>query len=82
MPVVSSLVAKVLAYADALAVFFVTTTVISAPLNGQCANIVLLNAQFTPCGASVATALSHLIPVGVWVACDYVIPFFAGLLAS
>ena len=53
MPIVTKLIAQLLAYSDTLLNAFVTV-VGTTTIPGQCANLVAPVAQVTPCGQSLA----------------------------
>jgi hypothetical protein len=78
MPIIASVIAKGLAFVDALLGNF-ATVVGTATLQGAgaCQNLILVNVEITPCGTSVANALAGFAEIGL-VALNYL---FAGLLA-
>lgn len=78
MPIIAGVIAKGLAFVDALLNNF-ATVVGYANLTGAgaCANLVIVDVEITPCGTSVANALAGFAEVGL-VALNYLL---AGLLA-
>ena len=78
MPIIVGVIAKGLAFVDALLNNFATvtgsTTLAGA---GACANLTIVNVEITACGTSVANALAGLAEIGL-VALNYLL---AGVLA-
>jgi hypothetical protein len=76
MPYITSIIAKVLAFTEAILDNFATVTG-STTIVGACANLTVPTAVATACGTSIATRLAGLAEVGL-AAAGYLL---AGLLA-
>jgi len=77
MPIIVSLIAKGLAYEDAVSSLFATVTGTTTLVAGQCSNLAVVNVEITPCGLSIAAAQAALAEVQLY-ALNYLL---AGLLA-
>jgi hypothetical protein len=78
MPIIVGVIAKGLAFVDALLNNFATVTGYQNIAGaGGCANLLIANVEITACGTSVANALAGFAEVGL-VALNYLL---AGVLA-
>jgi len=60
---ISIVIAKTLAFVDAILENFVTVS--ATQITGACANLPIYNAEMTPCGNTIALYLAGLAEVGM-----------------